>query len=76
MPSGVAFSSYSRNGAICPVTEAAVLEGAQLDNISIAGNIAILFAWVVILRALGYFALKFFNRRHNPKKTQRWKMML
>lgn len=72
VPDGVAHTRYSQNGAICPVTEAAVLEGAQLDNISISGNIGILVAWIVILRALGYLALKFLNRRHKPKKKQKW----
>lgn len=71
VPDGEAHTIYSNNGRSCPVDENALLRAAQIDpNVSIAGNLAILVLWIVILRVLGYFALKYLNRSHKPRRKK------
>lgn len=76
VPDGVANTRYSQNGVKCPITEEAVLEASQLDNLSVAQNIGILILWVFLLRVLGYYALKYLNRRHKPRSARKNKPKL
>ncbi len=70
VPHGQPHTIYSNNGRSCPVDEQALLRAAQVDpNISLAGNLAILVLWIVGLRLIGYFALKYLNRTHKPKRN-------
>jgi hypothetical protein len=62
---------YSRNGLSCPVTGADVLRGSQLSNtLSIAGNLGVLVVWIVVLRLIGYLALKHLHATHKPSRRK------
>ncbi len=72
VPAGEPHTVYSDNGRACPVDEKALLRAAQIDpKVSIAGNLGILVLWIVVLRTIGYFALKYLNRRHKPAKAKK-----
>lgn len=72
--SGLACTRYSQNGNLCPVDEAALFKGAELDDhLGIAANLACLIAWIVILRILGYFALKYLNRPQSSRNLKKSK---
>lgn len=59
---------YSDNGRVCPINAASLLRGAQVESsLSIGGNIAVLLAWIVVVRVLGYFALKWMHVVHKPQ---------
>ena len=65
---------YSESGKSCPVGERALLRAAQInDKISITGNLLILILWIVVLRLIGYFALKYINRSHKPRQKKIFK---
>lgn len=67
---GEASSVYSNNGEFCPINKDALLKGAQLtDSLSIGGSIAVLVAYIIVVRTLGYFALKLVHTSHKPKKS-------
>lgn len=54
-------------GTKCPIDLQTVLVTAQLTTaVSIAGNIMIQITWIIILRVLGYFALKLLHTSHKP----------
>lgn len=68
VPADEASTIYSANGARCPITGNDVLIGAELDNsLSVAGNLGVLLAWIVVFRFLGYFALKYLHRPHKER---------
>lgn len=57
----------------CVLGSEQVLKGAELDgSLSIAGNIGVLIAWIIIARFLGYMALKLVHTSHKPKNSS-WK---
>lgn len=59
---------YSQNGRNCPITESALLQAAQLDDIMpIWGYLLVQLAYIVIFRVAGYFALKLLHTNHKPK---------
>ena len=67
---GEVSSVYSNNGDFCPIKRDALLKGAQLtDSLPISGSIAALVAYIIVIRTLGYFALKLVHTSHKPKKS-------
>lgn len=66
VPEGQPHTIFSQNGAKCPVTAEQVFEGAQLKSFSVGGNVGILVLWVVVMRLLGYLAMKYLNTNHKP----------
>lgn len=72
VPKGEASTVFSSNGFNCPITGQDVVVGAELDNsFSILGNAGILMVWIVVLRLLGYYALKWIQNSHKPRQRRR-----
>lgn len=66
---GAPHTKYSKNGMVCPVSESAFLEGVDLDDhIGIAANLACLLCFIIVVRVLGYFSLKYLNKPLRAKK--------
>jgi energy-coupling factor transporter ATP-binding protein EcfA2 len=65
---GLSHTIFSRNGAKCPVRDRDILVAIGIEHeLSVLGNVGVLLAWIVLLRLVGYLALKYMNTFHKPK---------